>query len=119
MVRLKLSIVVRLLYISHKKLELILSFANIPIIMEKKPDVYEPKALHYALVFPLYVFVILLTATLRFKYSDKTKQRCTNPSRLLGVAWHRHILLVAKAKMYFRKKLTMSMQPWNWLDLAV
>ena len=76
--------------------------------MEKKPDVYEPKALHYALVFPLYVFVILLTATLRFKYSDKTKQRCTNPSRLLGVAWHRHILLVAKAKTYFRKKLTMS-----------
>ncbi len=76
--------------------------------MEKRPDVYAPKLLHYIVVFPLYILIKLLMASIRFKYSKETQQKCSNPSRLLGVGWHSDILFIAKSKIHFRKNLTMS-----------
>ncbi len=76
--------------------------------MEKKPDVYNPTFWHYLLIMPLFIIIRLLIATVRLKYDEKTKLNCTNPTNMLGVAWHRYILFLAKAKIFFRPIPTMS-----------
>ncbi len=76
--------------------------------MEKPADVYRPTFLHYAVVLPAYVLLRLLLSSLRFRPSKNAAKICSAPERLVGVAWHRNIIFLAKAKLFFRPKFDMA-----------
>lgn len=76
--------------------------------MEKNPDVYKPTWLHYALIFPLFVAMRLLIASIRFYPTVSAAKYAAAPRRLVGIAWHRNIVFLAKSKVFFRPKFDMA-----------
>ncbi len=76
--------------------------------MDKKPDVYNPTFWHYLLIVPIFLVLRLLMATIRFKWIGQSAHLCSNPERMLGIAWHSNIFFLAAAKIRLRPKLNMS-----------
>ncbi len=76
--------------------------------MQKKTDIYVPKFIHYVLVLPIFVVVRLLIASIRFKCDKNVRDICSRPDRLVGIAWHKNIIFLAKAKSYFRPNFNMA-----------
>lgn len=76
--------------------------------MEKKPDVYNPTFWHYCFILPIWILLRLLLATVRIKGDENVRKVTAEKSPFLGVAWHRHILLLAKGNYVFRPNNEMS-----------
>ena len=76
--------------------------------MAQKVDVYKPTLRHYLLVLPIFIAVRLLIATVRFRNPPATYRACSRPQRLVGVAWHKNIIFLAKSKVFYRPKIDMA-----------
>lgn len=76
--------------------------------MEKSPDVYNPTLRHYILVAPIFAAVRLLLATIRFKPTPAAAEMLSRRERIIGIAWHSALILLAKCKLFFRPKLDMA-----------
>ena len=76
--------------------------------MQKEADVYVPTFFHHMAIFPIFALVRTLIATIRFVPSKSAYEICSAPDRLVGIAWHRNIIFLAKSKIFFRPKLNMA-----------
>ena len=76
--------------------------------MQKEADVYVPTFFHHMAIFPIFALVRTLIATIRFVPCKNAHKICTTPDRLVGIAWHRNIIFLAKSKIFFRPKLNMA-----------
>lgn len=70
-------------------------------------DIYKPSLRHYLIIYPVYLFVRLWYASLRPEMDDATMKACSNPKRIIGLAWHNRIFFLGFAKLFFRKNFPM------------
>jgi len=68
----------------------------------------EPRWRHFIITLPLFIIVRAWQASIKLKTDDVCLPPLTNPSRLVGVAWHRNIFFLPICKYIFRPEFPMA-----------